>query len=640
MRFNASLRTVHQPSPAIVSQDGVRRLPRWGLLLFCVIYALAGFFWRDPWKRDDITSFGYMLELAQGNGNWLNPGLLGESAHFNALIPYWLGAWAIQCAPAWITPSLAVRLVFAALLFLTMLATWYAVYYLARSRRAQPVSFAFGGEAKPADYARAVADGGILALLACLGLAQPAHETAPALVQLCSAALLLFGLAALPYRARLAAAVGSLGMLGLTLSGAPTIAVLLGTLGLLVHGTGHATDWVATHSEYEQTAQELQRLRRRRWCGLMGIVTLLLLSAVLASWLDLWRWRIDPPPMRWVPWRNWIRMHLWFCWPVWPFTLWTLWGWRHQWRQALPSRHIALPLGMIFISTLGTLLTNRNDTLLLLALPAYAALAAFALPTFRRSVGAFVDWFSLILFSLAGSYIWFVWIAAVTGVPERPAARVYRMLEGFTPRFKWGMFLLGLLATLAWGALVRWRTMRLRPAIWKSMILPAGGVGMCWVLLTSLWLPALNYTKSYVPVARSISHMMGAEQHMPACVQVYALEDAQITALMYYSKLPLTRNKAASCPWLLTHEKTLPILPHVFDMQQWQQQGVVRRPGDKNDAIAVFARTTHTSPNARNSSEAGKDDSHSASTAVNASTNADTSANAASGAASASSATP
>lgn len=70
-------------------------------------------------------------------------------------------------------------------------------------------------------------------------------------------------------------------------------------------------------------------------------------------------------------------------------------------------------------------------------------------------------------------------------------------------------------------------------------------------------------------------------------------------------------------------------------MQQWQQQGVVRRPGDKNDAIAVFARTTHTSPNARNSSEAGKDDSHSASTAVNASTNADTSANAASGAASA-----
>ncbi len=590
MRFRDTPRAISQPSPAIVSQDGVRRLPRWGLLLFCVIYALAGFFWRDPWRRDDITSFGYMLELARGHSHWFSPGLLGESAHINALLPYWLGAWAIQCAPAWIAPAQAVRLAFVLLLFVTMLATWYAVYYLARSRRAQPVSFAFGGEAQPADYARAIADGGILALLACLGLAQPAHETTPALVQLCCAALLLLGLAALPYRARLAAAAGSVGILGLALSGAPAVAMLMGTLGLLVHGMGHATDWVISHSEYEQTAQELQGLRRRRWCGLAGIVALLLLAAALATWLDLWRWRINLPPLRWVPWRNWIRLHLWFCWPVWPFTLWTLWGWRHQWRQSLPSRHIALPLGVIVISTLGTLLTNRDDTLLLLALPSYAALAAFALPTFKRSAAALVDWFSLILFSLLGCDIWLVWIAAVTGVPGRTAARVYRWLDGFTPRFKWGVFLLGLVATLAWGVLVRWRTSRLRPAIWKSMILPAGGVGMCWVLLASLWMSALNHTKSYVPVARQISSLINAPQQMPACVQVYALEDAQITALMYYSHLPLTRSHTGNCTWLLAHEKTLPILPHVFDMQQWQQRGTVHRPGDKADAIAVFSR--------------------------------------------------
>ena len=582
---------MNQPSPALVSQDGVRRLPRWGLLLFCAVYVLAGFVWRDPWKREDITSFGYMLELAHGHSNWLSPGLLGESARFNALLPYWLGAWAIQLSPAWITPSQAVRTVFAGLLGLTLMASWYSIYYLARTRQAQPVSFAFGGEAQPKDYARAVADGGILALLACLGLAQPAHETTPALAQLCFTAMLGFGLAALPYRAKVAAAAGSLGMVGLTLSGAPTVALLMGALGLAVHAAGHTSDWLAPDSDYEQTAHELQVLRRRRLHGLIGIALVLAGCVVLSTWLDLWRWRIEPLPSRWVAWRNLVRMHLWFCWPVWPFAVWTLWRWRRQWRNMLPSRHIALPLGMVLIGTLGSLLTDKTDTLLLLALPAYAALAAFALPTFRRSAGALIDWFTLILFSIAGGYVWLVWIAALTGTPERLALRVSRMVgSGYAPHFEWGFFLAGLAATLGWVALVRWRTRRLRPAIWKSMILPAGGVAMCWVLLTTLWLPALNYTKSYMPVAQEVATTVRMVSNPPECIQQYGLEDAQITAMLYYGQLPLTRDRTAACPWLLVKATDVPILPHVFDMQQWSAVGTVNRPGDTNDSIAVFAR--------------------------------------------------
>ena len=79
---------------------------------------------------------------------------------------------------------------------------------------AQPVAFAFGGEAQPTDYARAIADGALLALIACLGLAQLAHETTPALAQLLFASHLFFGVAALPYRllgAFIALAIGALG---------------------------------------------------------------------------------------------------------------------------------------------------------------------------------------------------------------------------------------------------------------------------------------------------------------------------------------------------------------------------------------------------------------------------------------------
>lgn len=582
---------MNQPSPAIVAQEGVRRLPRWSLLLFCVIYALAGFVWRDPWKGDDITSFGYMLELAHGRAPWLAPGILGEPANFHALLPYWLGAWAIRLAPAWLTASQAVRLVFIGVLLLTLLGAWYGIYYLARSRAAQPVSFAFGGEARPADYARAIADAGLLGLLACLGLAESAHQTAPALVQLCCITMLMFGLAALPYHAKRAALVGSVGMVGLTLSGAPVTAALAAALGMAVHAWGHAQDWLAPDTEYECTPEEQQRLRRRRWWSVLGLGLVLLGCLALAQWLQLWRWRLAPLPSRWVEWRDWVRMHLWFCWPLWPFAIWTLWRWRHQWRSLLPSRHLALPLGLVLIGSVGSLLSRQSDTMLLLTLPAYAALAAFALPTFKRSAASLIDWFSLLLFSLAVIYIWFVWVAAITGVPPRPAARVYRLLAGYTPQFEWVTFLIGLAASAGWLALVRWRTSRLPPAIWKSMILPAGGVLMCWVLLTSLWLPALNYARSYEPVARGVAQVVRAGGAQPACIQQYGLEDGQLAALMYYENLPLTRDRNAShCPWLLAYQGRAPILEHAIDMRQWQHVANVRRAGSKADVIAIYAK--------------------------------------------------
>ena len=58
-------------------------------------------------------------------------------------------------------------------------ATWKAIELLARSPAAQPVAFAFGGEARPDDYARVMADAGLLALMSCLGLAQASHEVTP-----------------------------------------------------------------------------------------------------------------------------------------------------------------------------------------------------------------------------------------------------------------------------------------------------------------------------------------------------------------------------------------------------------------------------------------------------------------------------
>jgi hypothetical protein len=480
---------VNQPSPAIVAQGAVRRLPRLALLLFCLAYVLPGFIWREPWRSADITAFGYMRALASGQTDWLAPLLMGQAPDVDALLPYWLGAWALQWAPAWIAPDLAARLPFIGLLALTLAAVWNGVYYLARSPRAQPVAFAFGGEALPPDYARAMADGGLLAFIACLGLAQLSHETTPALAQLCFTALSFYAVAALPYRTLGPVLAGSAGLLGLTLSGAPSMALLLSGGSTLIH-------WL----DQPHTSQEQPHHRRWLW----GMVALTGLLAVLATTLDLWRWRIELPQPTWDTWRGLGSLLLWFTWPAWPLALWTLWRWRRQLITRHISRHLALPLWFALITIGATLVTPAGDRALLLALPALATLAAFALPTLERSVSALVDWFTLLFFTGCAFIIWVVWIAMQTGFPPQPAANVARLAPGFEAGFTLLPFLFATLATLAWIWLVKWRVGRHRAAIWKSLVLPAGGAALCWLLLTTLWMPLLDHARSYAPLVRRV----------------------------------------------------------------------------------------------------------------------------------------
>ncbi len=557
---------MNQPTPAIVAQDAVRRLPRLALLLLCLAYVVPGFVGRDPWKSADITAFGYMAEIARGASSWLQPQLLGQAPEFDALLPYWLGAWAMRMSPSWISLDFAARVPFVLLLALTLLATWYSVYNLARSPKAQPVAFAFGGEANPTDYARAIADGGLLALIACLGLAQLSHETTPSLAQVGFTSLAFYAMAALPYR--LGAPVVSLfaGLVGLALSGAPSMAALFGIGGILatlldrtVQGSGHG-----------------------RTSRLALIAAGMLVSAAFATALDLWRWR-NVEMLFIAEWRTMGRLLLWFTWPAWPLAAWTLLRWRRQ----LTSHHVALPLWFVGVSVATTLLTPSSDRSLLLGLPAMAALAAFALPTLSRSVAALIDWFTLLFFSGWAVVIWVVWISLQTGIPAKPAANVARLLPGVEPGFSGWAFGTALAATIAWGWLVYWRTGRHRSVIWKSLVLPASGAALCWLLLTTLMLSVLNYARSYVPVVYKTVQLM-----QPAgCVEVHGLNRAQLAALRYHGNLELRpAGLTPSCPWLIADDDALQSLAITTDMRLWALRASIRRPADANDNVLLYHR--------------------------------------------------
>jgi 4-amino-4-deoxy-L-arabinose transferase-like glycosyltransferase len=544
-----------QPTPALVTQRAAERLPRMALLMFCAAYLLPGLFGRDPWRSADVTAFGTMLGMAEGRTSWWAP-TLGDLPPETALLPHMFGALVIKLLGPAMDPALAARLAFAALLALTLALVWYATFHLARTEAAQPIPFAFGGEADPVDYARAMADGALLAIIGTLGLLQLGHETTPELMQLSEVALLLWALAAAPYRSVAVRAGLLLALPALATSGAPSMAVALGMLALVV----------TLRSSYAEV--------RSLWPWLLAS---LVLAIAAASALGAWQSRIAAPAAAGV-----LRLLLWFPWPVWPLSLWTLWRWRRQWLR----RHIAVPLATVAVGLASAIAMGGSERALMLALPGMAVMAAFALPTLKRSAGAAIDWFSVFFFSLAALAVWVIYLSMQTGVPAKPMANIMRLAPGFSPRFSAIELLAAALGTLAWLWLVRWRTSRHRHPLWKSLVLSASGVALAWLLTMTLLLPALDYARS----PRTLVALV--DRHVPvgSCVLAPGMTRANVAALeVFGAHRVVTQTERPSAPDCRRHlliswrGNTLPPAP-----AGWKLEVQLRRPGERSDQMLVY----------------------------------------------------
>ena len=555
---------MNSPKPALVTLRGARRLPRVPLLLLCAAYLLPGLVGRDPWRNADLTAFAQMVAIAEGRTGWWAPMLGGVPAD-TALLPHWLGAIFIAAGSGWLDPAVAARVPFMLLLALTLALVWYTSFHLARTEAAQPVPFAFGGEAEPIDYARAIADGAVLAMMATLGLLQLGHETTPELGQLCSVALFGYALAAAPFRvarARLAVLAALPLLAG---SGAPSMALAMGLGGL----------GVCALSRYAQVR-----------AFTVWVAAAMAAAALMAMLLGSWRWRTTPA--EWADLPGLLRQWLWFLWPVWPLALWTLW----RWRRHVAHRHLAVPLVAVVVALMSNIAMDGSDRALMLGLPGFAVLAAFALPTLKRSAAAAVDWFTVFFFSLSAITIWVVYVSMQTGVPAKPAANVARLLPGFEPRFSLLALLLAVAGTVAWLGLVRWRTGRHQEALWKSLVLPASGVALCWLLFMTLWLPPFDYARSPRPLLTRLQAQIPPD----ACVAAPGVAPPMIAALEVFGRWRVDARDDApdrGCDYLVrvTRARPLPLAP-----PGWISVGEATRPRDREEVTQVFRRVAATNP--------------------------------------------
>ena len=550
-------------TPALVTREAAQRLPRLALWLMAGIYLLPGLIGRDPWRNADLTSYGVMLAMAEGRTAWLQPtlGLMPVDASWPA---HALGALFIAAlTPLGVYAPLAARLPFVLLLGANMALIWYGTYRLARTEAAQPVAFAFGGEAEPQDYARALADGALLAFMATLGLLQLGHETTPELMLLSSMSLLLWALA-MPARRGLQAGLVAVGALGLmSASGAAELALACGAVAALVC----------------QRSEDPALAPMRWWVGL-GTLLALALGLTLGTFRAAFDWPDEAADL----WQL-VRLLAWFTWPTAPLALLTLWRWRRQ----LLRRHVAVPALLALLPLVQTLFVGGSDRTLLLALPGIAVLAAFALPTLSRSGSAAVDWFSVFFCSGLALAVWAIYLSFQTGWPPAPLRNAMAVAPDYQPVFEPLTLALGLMATALWLWLVRWRTARHRKALWKSLVLPAGGVLLNWMLGMTLLLHPLDYTRSLTPWVNALQPQLGTVN----CVAAPGMQLAYVAALEaqggWRVDARMTESSDSGCAVMLLTEGRDGVAPEVAG---WTFSARVRRPTERYFATLVYRRAT------------------------------------------------
>jgi 4-amino-4-deoxy-L-arabinose transferase-like glycosyltransferase len=221
--------------------------------------------------------------------------------------------------------------------------------------------------------------------------------------------------------------------------------------------------------------------------------------------------------------------------------------------------------------------------LLPLLLP-LALLGAQVLKDLRRGAANSLAWFGAMTFSLLGVLIWVGYLALQTGFPPRVAANAVRLEPGFVSQFTWLPLILGIVLTLAWIALI----FRSERSTQRSVTFWAAGLALFWALAILLWLPWIDYGKSYRHLAQALQASL--PKHAD-CIASRGLGEAQRAAFDYHAGIVTQRSEihtGRDCRVLLVQENAR--LPAVHPGPTWKKIWEGNRPGDRTEKYRLYVK--------------------------------------------------
>ncbi|KAF0812530.1 hypothetical protein IGB42_02819 [Andreprevotia sp. IGB-42] len=260
----------------------------------------------------------------------------------------------------------------------------------------------------------------------------------------------------------------------------------------------------------------------------------------------------------------------WFAWPALPLALWGGWVLRRD----LSSPGLVLPvLMLLFHSVFLACAADGEEARLLIALPPLALLATAGVDSLRHGAAAALNWFGILVLGMLSGVLWMGWLVLHAGIPPSWAEE----LQTGSPAYQVSVNVPGLLFAATVTAVWIWVLSRKRPLGRRALTNWVCGVTLLWSVLIGLWQPWLDASKSYRSVSLSLAQFM---QSHPGCLGGGQVSDSMAASLDYFSGITLRRERAATCPWLLTQEPA-----PAGSVVLWQGS----RPGERRERFTVIA---------------------------------------------------
>ncbi|MCK9284570.1 MAG: hypothetical protein M0P39_09840 [Rhodocyclaceae bacterium] len=521
-------------------------LAGWPLIALCGLYLLAGLLDHDPWKVDDAVNLGVAFEFARG-GEWLTP-RIGLDPWFGAPpLFHWVAAVFGKSLDAILPFHAAARL--ATTLF-------GAAMLIALSRAARTLAADGNTHAVP------------LLAIGTLGLLLPIHDAQPMIALLAAQATLYWGLAQIPSRP----AHGGM-LMALALGGGLLSAGTLGALYLL------PLPLLLLLHHHWRTPRTVTAVLLALTAGLtLGSLWPLLLTWQSPQHLELLlkaeNTRFSLQPFRAAALTDHFKLLGWATWPLLPLASWAIWAERK--RLGNPSVFLPLLAGLSSTAAIFAFAEPRPLQHLPL-IPPLCLLAAQGVERLRRGAANAFDWFGVMTFTLVAGLVWLGGVAMMTGEPARIAKNFTKAEPGFVGEWSWTALAIAAALTGLWF----WSLIRSSKSPWRSASHWAAGITLIWALLAALWMPWMNYGKTYRPMAASLKRALGDSN---ACVASRNLGDAQKASFRYFTDLAPQRG--GNCPWLLVQGNAR----NEKAPAGWQKVWESNRPGDRNEKFWLYRR--------------------------------------------------
>lgn len=542
---------------ATFSTGAVQALPYVFLVL---IFVFAGLVGHDPWKADEAYIFGVVQHMLE-TSDWVVPTLAGEPFMEKPPLFYWVATAFAVLLSGRLPLHDGARL--ASGFF--MLITCWAVASTARSW-----------------WGTGMGRYAILALIACLGTLVQSHMMMPDIPLLTGFAVSALGFAIVLPRPTAGGVLLGLGVgIGFLSKGLLAPAVMGATALLLPLCF---KEW---RSRAYWRGLAIAAVVSVPWCVIWPVMLYMRSPTLFIDWFwinNVGRFLGFSVPQlgaEHLPW-FWTQTIPWFTFPGLPIALWTIWQRRRIMLSEPPIQYALVAFGVLML-----VLAVSSSGRCVYAWPLIVPVAILAAPGARllpvRADRVWI-WCSLALFGFLSLAIWAGWVTMMLKGAPPDWPRLLRVLPiEFVPRFDALCAFTAMLFSI--GAYVALRVLWNRPG--RGLTVWVVGITLTWSTLTTLWMPWLDFAKSYRSVFASMPIPETAN-----CIASINLGEGERAMLRYVTgrnPVRLEVSPSAGCTTLLVQREVAFGEPEI-DLAMWKELWRGSRPGVTNERFWLFQR--------------------------------------------------